>query len=123
MRVSISCSVVRRFALPRAPPLPMLPDHLEHRDLQVHDGIDVCDQGIGIEPDECVHIFDKFYRGRRGDQHDVRGTGLGLALVKAVIDAHNGTIEVTSTPGEGSCFYLRIPITNPDTDYGTDTNR
>ena len=85
--------------------------------------IDVCDQGIGIEPEECAHIFDKFYRGRRGDQHDVRGTGLGLALTKAVIEAHNGTIEVTSTPGEGSCFSLRIPLTNPDTDHGADTNR
>ena len=90
-------------------------------DGQVH--IDVCDQGIGIEPDERARIFDKFYRGRRGDQHDVRGTGLGLALVKAVVEAHNGTIEVTSTPGAGSCFSLRFPVANPDPDHGADSDR
>ncbi len=90
-------------------------------DGQVH--IDVCDQGIGIEPDERARIFDKFYRGRRGDQHDVRGTGLGLALVKAIVEAHNGTIEVTSTPGEGSCFSLRLPVANPDPDHGADSDR
>ena len=85
--------------------------------------IDVCDQGIGIEPDERARIFDKFYRGRRGDQHDVRGTGLGLALVKAIVEAHNGTIEVTSTPGAGSCFSLRLPVANPDPDHGADSDR
>jgi two-component system sensor histidine kinase BaeS len=70
----------------------------------------VCDQGIGIAPDDLPRIFDKFYCGRRGDQQNVHGTGLGLALVKAAVEAHGGTVEVTSAPGQGSRFSLRLPI-------------
>jgi signal transduction histidine kinase len=72
--------------------------------------VDVCDQGIGIAPDDLPHIFDKFYRGRHGDQQNAHGTGLGLALVKAIVEAHGGTIEVESTPGKGSRFSLRLPM-------------
>ena len=68
------------------------------------------DQGIGIDPQDLPRIFDKFYRARRGDRHDVRGTGLGLALVKATAEAHGGTVEVSSVPGEGSRFSLRLPL-------------
>ncbi|MCI0489851.1 MAG: ATP-binding protein [Blastocatellia bacterium] len=74
--------------------------------------VEVSDQGIGIEPTDLPRIFDKFYRGRRGDRHSVRGTGLGLALVKATVEAHGGAIEVTSAPGEGSRFSIRLPIEN-----------
>ena len=74
--------------------------------------VDVRDKGIGIEPDELPRIFDKFYRGRRGDLRNVHGTGLGLALVKAAVEAHDGTVTVTSKPGEGSCFSLRLPVNN-----------
>ena len=72
--------------------------------------VDVTDQGIGIDPDDLPQIFDKFYRARRGDRHDVRGTGLGLALVKATAEAHGGTVDVSSVPGEGSRFSLRLPL-------------
>jgi signal transduction histidine kinase len=68
------------------------------------------DRGIGIDESDLPHIFDRFYRGRRGDRYNVRGTGLGLALVKAAADAHGGSVEVTSTPGEGSSFRLRLPL-------------
>ncbi|MBI1764199.1 MAG: HAMP domain-containing histidine kinase [Acidobacteria bacterium] len=71
--------------------------------------IEVCDEGIGIAPDDLPHIFDRFYRARQGDQHSVKGTGLGLALVKAAVEAHGGTVTVVSQPGEGSRFSLRIP--------------
>lgn len=71
---------------------------------------DVVDQGVGIDPADQRRIFDRFYRGRRGDRHDVHGTGLGLALVKATVEAHGGTIEVTSAPGEGSRFSVRLPV-------------
>lgn len=71
--------------------------------------VDVADQGIGIERDELPRVFDKFYRARRGDLQNVRGTGLGLALVKAAAEAHGGTIEVESQPGVGSTFSLRLP--------------
>lgn len=77
-----------------------------------HACVEVRDQGIGIEHDELTRIFDKFYRCRRGDLHNVHGTGLGLALVKATIEAHGGAVEVTSEPGVGSCFRLRLPINN-----------
>jgi signal transduction histidine kinase len=75
-----------------------------------HVCVEVRDQGVGIAQDELPHIFDRFYRGRRGDMSNVHGTGLGLALVKATIEAHGGNVEVTSEPGVGSCFRLRLPI-------------
>jgi signal transduction histidine kinase len=75
----------------------------------------VRDQGTGIDPDDLPRVFDRFYRGRQ----NVQGTGLGLALVKAAAEAHGGTVAVTSTPGRGSTFFLRLPIgvkhgPNPD---------
>ena len=72
--------------------------------------VEVRDQGVGISNDELPRIFDKFYRGRRGDMSNVHGTGLGLALVKATVEAHGGEVEVMSDPGRGSCFRLRLPI-------------
>ncbi len=72
--------------------------------------IQVRDEGLGIAADELPHIFDRFYRGRRGDLSNVHGTGLGLALVRATAEAHGGNIEVTSEPDRGSCFSLRLPI-------------
>jgi signal transduction histidine kinase len=77
-----------------------------------HAYVEVRDEGIGIEHDELPRIFDKFYRGRRGDLRNVHGTGLGLALVKATMEAHGGAVDVTSEPGMGSCFRLRLPINN-----------
>jgi signal transduction histidine kinase len=84
-----------------------------------HACLEVRDQGIGIEPDELSRIFDKFYRGRRGDLRNVHGTGLGLALVKATMEAHGGAVDVTSEPGAGSCFRLRLPINNGVSNDGT----
>jgi signal transduction histidine kinase len=72
--------------------------------------VDVCDQGIGIEPDDLSSIFDKFYRARRGDQQSAGGSGLGLTLVKAAVEAHGGTVEVASKPGEGSRFTISLPL-------------
>jgi signal transduction histidine kinase len=71
--------------------------------------VEVADQGIGIERDEIPRVFDKFYRARRGDLQSVRGTGLGLALVKAAAEAHGGTVDVESEPGVGSRFTLQLP--------------
>ena len=72
--------------------------------------VEVQDQGIGIDPDDLPRIFDRFYRGRRGDRHDVHGTGLGLSLVKAAAEGHGGSVDVTSAPGQGSRFCLRLPV-------------
>jgi signal transduction histidine kinase len=71
--------------------------------------IEVRDEGIGIAPDDVPRIFDRFYRARHGDQHSVKGTGLGLALVKAAVEAHGGSITVESELGQGSRFTLQLP--------------
>ena len=71
--------------------------------------IEVSDRGMGVAPAEIPRIFDPFYRGRRGDVENVKGTGLGLALVKAAAEAHGGAVDVASGPHGGSTFTLRIP--------------
>jgi signal transduction histidine kinase len=72
--------------------------------------IAVTDHGIGIAPQDQAHIFEKFYRVRSSDTDLIAGTGLGLTLVKHVVQAHAGSVEVESTPGRGSTFSIRIPV-------------
>lgn len=76
--------------------------------------VSVRDQGLGIDPADLPRIFDRFYRGRRTASQAIPGTGLGLALVKAVAEGHGGAVEVESAPG-GSEFRLRIPIREEET--------
>ena len=71
--------------------------------------IEVADDGIGIPPAEIGRIFEKFYRIGRSETQGRRGSGLGLALVKHVVEAHGGRVSVVSRPGEGSCFALHLP--------------
>ena len=82
--------------------------HIRSKENEAH--LEVRDQGIGIEKGDLPRIFDPFYRGRRGDKESVKGTGLGLALVKAAAEAHGGVIDVTSAPDGGSRFTLRLPL-------------
>ena len=70
----------------------------------------VADSGIGILPEEIDRIWDRLYRGARSTH---RGLGLGLSLVKAVLHAHHGEIRVSSTPGTGSVFEIRLPAIPP----------
>jgi signal transduction histidine kinase len=63
----------------------------------------------GDQTIDLPRIFDKFYRGGRGNLENVRGTGLGLALVKAVVEAHGGRVDVESEAGRGSRFILTLP--------------
>ena len=72
--------------------------------------IAVTDHGIGIAPQDQPRIFEKFYRVRSTDTDLIAGTGLGLTLVKHVVQAHAGSVEVESTPGRGSTFSIRIPV-------------
>ena len=68
---------------------------------------EVRDTGSGIAAEDLPHIFERFYRG--ADTTSTDGTGLGLALVKELLEAMNGSVQVTSTVGVGSCFTLHVP--------------
>lgn len=72
----------------------------------------VSDRGAGIDDLERSMIFDKFYRGQ-SQRYRVQGTGLGLAVVKAIVEAHGGRIEVTSQLGHGSVFSFGLPLYSP----------
>jgi two-component system, OmpR family, sensor histidine kinase KdpD len=71
--------------------------------------LSVADQGVGIDDMEQGLIFDKFYRGRN-QRYRVQGTGMGLAIVKAIVEAHGGKIGVTSQLGCGSVFHIVLPM-------------
>jgi signal transduction histidine kinase len=71
--------------------------------------IRVADHGPGIPEQEQQRIFDPFYRGQRALKDQVHGTGLGLNLVKRIVEAHGGTIRVSSQPTTGTEFIVRIP--------------
>jgi len=69
----------------------------------------VADRGSGVDDFERMLIFDKFYRGQ-GQRYRVQGTGMGLAIAKAIVEAHGGTIDVTSQAGQGSVFTFCLPL-------------
>lgn len=70
----------------------------------------VQDQGIGIDPEDQPHIFDRFYRTEAARAHTKKGTGLGLSICKWIVEVHQGTIHVQSTPGVGSVFIVNLPL-------------
>ncbi len=74
--------------------------------------IRVKDKGPGIKPADLPHIFEPFYRSRDAVDARVHGAGLGLSLVKRIVEEHSGKVKVDSIPGKGSCFTLYIPIAN-----------
>jgi signal transduction histidine kinase len=71
--------------------------------------VEVQDRGIGVPVAEQDRIFEKFYRGRQAAELNVQGVGIGLSLVKHVMESHGGDVSVESRPGEGSRFRLRLP--------------
>jgi signal transduction histidine kinase len=71
--------------------------------------ITINDRGPGIPADEITHIFDPFWRGSEATSAQIHGNGLGLNLVKTIIEAHEGDISVRSTPGNGSSFSIVLP--------------
>jgi len=74
--------------------------------------VEISDKGIGISLESQKKIFDKFYRVSDGLIHTTKGTGLGLTLVKHIMDAHKGEVKVKSKPNEGSSFKLIFPTNN-----------
>jgi two-component system, OmpR family, sensor kinase len=72
--------------------------------------VKVSDTGIGILPEDLPHIFERFYRADRARSRDRGGSGLGLTIVQSIVQEHEGSIEVESTPGKGSTFTLKLPL-------------
>ena len=71
----------------------------------------VSDSGIGIPEDAQEHIYERFYRVDKSHSREIGGTGLGLAITRSAILMHRGSIQVSSVPGEGTTFVVRIPLT------------
>ena len=73
--------------------------------------ISVSDTGIGIPAASLPHIFERFYRVDKARSRQQGGAGLGLALVRSIIEARGGRVEVRSQPGQGSVFTVLLPVT------------
>jgi two-component system phosphate regulon sensor histidine kinase PhoR len=82
-------------------------------DLSVtHDRVElvVLDTGIGISARDRNHVFSRFFRGQHASRQSIQGIGLGLSITKAIVDSHDGRIEVESEEGRGSTFRVRLPL-------------
>lgn len=75
--------------------------------------VDVVDRGIGIDPSEQRAIFEQYYRSSDPQAKRRKGTGIGLTIVKYIMEAHGGWVGVLSTPGKGSTFTLHFPLKTP----------
>lgn len=82
----------------------------KHRNQGTEVQIAVEDRGLGISSADVAHIFEPFYRGRVAVAAQIKGSGVGLSLVKQIVEAHGGSVSVKSAPGAGSTFTIHLPI-------------
>ena len=75
-----------------------------------HAVLEVADTGIGMSSDELPHVFERFWRSEKSRSRSRGGAGIGLAIVRELVRAHDGRIDVTSHPGEGTAFTIRLPM-------------
>jgi signal transduction histidine kinase len=85
--------------------------------------LSVADRGIGIPAEELHRVFSRFYRGTNVDDRRFWGMGLGLFICKAIAEQHGGAISVTSTPGKGSTFEVRLPVAQAGREFGDGEER
>ena len=94
-------------ALKFTPPSGTVTVEVKYYDDHIH--ASVTDTGCGIPPDELETVFERFYRSQSADLKD-RGAGLGLAITKSLVELHGGKVGVESTLGQGSCFWITLPV-------------
>ena len=70
----------------------------------------IADSGIGIKPEDQLHIFERFYKADKSRTRSKEGSGLGLSIVKKIVDLHKGAIYLESEPGEGTTFVVSLPL-------------
>jgi two-component system, OmpR family, phosphate regulon sensor histidine kinase PhoR len=70
----------------------------------------IADSGIGIAPEDQIHVFERFYKADKARTHATEGSGLGLSIVKKIVDLHRGTIALESKSGEGTTFTVCLPV-------------
>jgi len=80
--------------------------------------LEVVDTGIGIAPDAMPHVFDRFFRVDKARSREQGGAGLGLSIVKSICSAHHGSVEVSSTAGQGSRFRVELPLAQSSASNG-----
>jgi two-component system OmpR family sensor kinase len=72
--------------------------------------VEVADEGPGLAQDDATRVFERFYRADPSRARDRGGTGLGLAVVAALAEAHGGRVELATSPGAGSTFRVHLPL-------------